>query len=156
MCLSLIQENVSLYSSYFIKREEEDTELDVIIPSERIPNWIGNSESSDTDSESSITDEGSDKDESQSGIVGGIAVGFMPGENELKSSNNISVSDLEEYDGDGNSVDHNKDESSEERSEEDYSNSSNSSSSSSSNSNTDVDDEDSSEEEGGEKVNDME
>lgn len=40
MCLSLIQENVSLYSSYFIKKEEEeDTELDVIVPQKRIPNW---------------------------------------------------------------------------------------------------------------------
>ena len=40
MCLSLIQENVSLYSSYLIKKEEgEDTELDVIIPQKRIPNW---------------------------------------------------------------------------------------------------------------------
>ena len=40
MCLSLIQENVGLYSSYFIKKdEEEETELDIIIPQKRIPNW---------------------------------------------------------------------------------------------------------------------
>ena len=40
MCLSLIQENVGLYSSYFIKKyDEEDIELDVIIPIPRIPNW---------------------------------------------------------------------------------------------------------------------
>ena len=39
MCLSLIQENVGLYSSYFIEKEEEDIELDIIIPQKRIPNW---------------------------------------------------------------------------------------------------------------------
>ena len=40
MCLSLIQENVSLYSSYFTQTEKEDTELDIIVPCKRIPNWI--------------------------------------------------------------------------------------------------------------------
>ena len=39
MCLSLIQENVRRYSSYFVKKEEEETELDVITPCKRIPNF---------------------------------------------------------------------------------------------------------------------
>ena len=44
MCLSLIQENVSLYSSYFTQTEKEDTELDIIVPCKRIPNWIKSKE----------------------------------------------------------------------------------------------------------------
>ena len=87
MCLSLIQENISLYSSYFINIEEEDTELDVVIPCDRIPNWVQNSEFSDTDSEESITEEGSDADELQSGIVNGIPVGRIARTYELRSIN---------------------------------------------------------------------
>ena len=152
MCLSLIQENVSLYSSYFIKIEEEDTELDVVIPCDRIPNWLEISDSSDTDSEESITDQRHDMDEPQSGIVGGIPVGFISREYDLRSINNISVSDVEEHSEDDNSFDPNKDESSQERSEQEDSNSLQSSSS---DSEADVDDEDSSEASDDEKNDDM-
>ena len=54
MCLSLIQDNVSLYSSYFIKREEEDTNIDVIVPTKRIPNWIERVKSSTPDREKHV------------------------------------------------------------------------------------------------------
>ena len=154
MCLSLIQENISLYSSYFIKAEEEDTELDVVIPCDRIPNWIQISDSSDTDSVESIT-ERSDTDESQSGIVEGILVGFLSREYDLRSINNILCSDVEEDSEDDNSFDHNKDGSSQERSEQEDSNSLISSSSSSIDSEDDVEDEDSSEDNQDEKDDNM-
>ena len=156
MCLSLIQENISLYSSYFIKVEEEDTELDVVIPCDRIPNWIQIPDSSDTDSVESIT-ERSDTDESQSGIVEGILVGFLSRECDLRSINNILGSDVEEDSEDDNSFDHNKDGSSQERSEQEDSNSliSSSSSSSSIDSEDDVEDEDSSEDNQDEKDDNM-
>ena len=57
MCLSLIQENVSLYSSYFTQTEKEDTELDIIVPCKRIPNWIKSREFlSDDDTKSNDED----------------------------------------------------------------------------------------------------
>ena len=152
MCLSLIQENISLYSSYFIKVEEEDTELDVVIPCDRIPNWIQISDSSDTDSEESSTDERSDTDGSQSGIVEEVAVGLIPRVYDLRSINNISVSDVEEYSEEDNSSNHNKDESSQERSDQEDSDSINSSGS---DLESDVDDEDRSEENHDEKDDDM-
>ena len=152
MCLSLIQENISLYSSYFINIEEEDTELDVVIPCDRIPNWVQNSEFSDTDTEESITDEGCDEDELQSGIVSGIPVGCISRTYELRPINNVSVSDVEEDSEDDNSFDHNEDVSSQESSSEGSSDSLNSSGS---DSEADVDDEDSSEENHFEKDADM-
>ena len=61
MCLSLIQENVSLYSSYFTQTEKEDTELDIIVPCKRIPNWIKSKEFlSDESNDTKSNDEDSD------------------------------------------------------------------------------------------------
>ena len=61
MCLSLIQENVSLYSSYFTQTEKEDTELDIIVPCKRIPNWIKSEEFlSDESNDTKTNDEDSD------------------------------------------------------------------------------------------------
>ena len=63
MCLSLIQENVSLYSSYFTQTEKEDTELDIIVPCKRIPNWIKSREFlSDESNDTECNDKDSDID----------------------------------------------------------------------------------------------
>ena len=60
MCLSLIQENVSLYSSYFTQTEKEDTELDIIVPCKRIPNWIKSREFLSDESNDTKSNEGDD------------------------------------------------------------------------------------------------
>ena len=63
MCLSLIQENVSLYSSYFTQTEKEDTQLDIIVPCKRIPNWIKSREFlSDESNDTECSDKDSDID----------------------------------------------------------------------------------------------
>lgn len=91
MCLSLIQENVGLYSSYFIEKEEEDVELDIIIPQKRIPNW---SERMDA----LLNDEGDHLSMGENGV--NVQEVNIPGTVEIDSDSksNTSSSDAESSD----------------------------------------------------------
>ena len=91
MCLSLIQENVGLYSSYFIEKEEEDVELDIIIPQKRIPNW---SERMDA----LLNDEGDHLSMGENGV--NVQEVNIPGMVEIDSDSksNTSSSDAESSD----------------------------------------------------------
>ena len=96
----MIQENVGLYSSYFIQKVEvEDTELDVIIPVMRIPNW---SEKMD------ILLNNGNKD-----IENAMDAQYvtLPGieQNDSDSENSGSCSDTEDENGDDSSADSNDD-----------------------------------------------
>ena len=138
MCLSLIQDNVSLYSSYFIKREEEDTKIDIIVPTKRIPNWIERNKSSTTYRERHVsTGDDSNKDSELANET------QSPGMKVHSLDLGIMTSDIESFITNEPDSDNEEDGNDEDSIEEDES----SSSSSSNSSETNDDDEDGPEEE---------
>ena len=118
MCLSLIQENVSLYSSYFIKKEEEDTELDFIIPGSRIGlnNWIKKLNPSDIVCEQSVSTGEGENVGPQLMVVEEVNVPGMV-KNDLDSSNSTSDSNSEKESSSDSSSDEDEDQSSQNGSE---------------------------------------
>ena len=127
MCLSLIQENVGLYSSYFIEKEVEDTELDIIIPQKRIPNWSEKMDAllNDSGDYTSIGEDGANMQEVN--VTGIKSIRFQV-ENDSDSQSNASSSNAEEESADEISSDSNEGEMSDDDDEDDEAESSNSSS----------------------------
>ena len=146
MCLSLIQENVGLYSSYFIKGEKEDTELDIIIPRKRIPNYFEKLEALNTVSDQDMSSEGgNDLEHEITNEIRTTVPGTVQDEFDLMSNN----SDGEDHSRNESTYSNNKDDSS----DEDETDTSDSSSDSETDDNDDGDD--SEEEEDSRKDNEV-